>query len=98
MDIINRKGSIKWAWIISLAVTLVVVLWRPELRNLLRSQKQLNQYEQRLEKLRSENALLKSSLDQIKGKNELIYEIMARQRGMQMPNERVYVFQEPKQK
>jgi len=98
MDIINRKGSIKWAWIISLAVTLVVVLWRPELRNLLRSQKQLNQYEQRLEKLRSENALLKSSLDQIKGKNELIYEIMARQRGMQMDNERVYVFQEPQQK
>ena len=98
MDIINRKGSIKWAWIISLAVTLVVVLWRPELRNLLRSQKQLNQYEQRLEKLRRENALLKSSLDQIKGKNELIYEIMARQRGMQMANERVYVFQEPQQK
>ncbi len=98
MDFIYRKDSLLWAWILSVVVTLVVILWRPEFHNWQRSRKQLNQYEQRLEKLRAENALLKSSLEQIKGKNELIYEIMARQRGMQMANERVYVFQEPKQK
>ena len=98
MGIFNRKNSLKWACLLSLAVTTVVVFVRPEFHNLQRSRKQLNQYEQRLEKLRSENGLLKSSLEQIKGKNELIYEIMARQRGMQMPNERVYVFREPKQK
>ncbi len=96
MQMIIRKANLGWFLLFSLALTLYVLFARPESHNLQRSKKQLAQDEQRLDKLRSENKLLKLSLEQ--GKNELIYEIMARQRGMQMPNERVYVFQEPKQK
>lgn len=71
---------------------LYVILVNPKYQALVQARNQKKIYQMRLKQLDAENATLRLTAEQLRKKNDFIYEELARQQGMILANERVYVF------